>query len=133
MKGLLRDRTIGSYMGLLSLVIAIGTALAMVLYGRAVKDFLPICTLLLLLGAAVAIVAFVADKIPFLPIVPGVCYIVAMGLYLKRELMTISNYFNRITLGNSGSAFQIIMLFIGLILAAAILAVISSFFNQKKG
>ena len=46
---------------------------------------------------------------PFLPIAPGVCYVLAFGLYLKRELMTMSNYFNQIAIGNSGSSFQMII------------------------
>ena len=51
---------------------------------------------------------------------------------LRKELMTITNYFNRVTLGNYGSDFHMIMAFAIVMCVAALLAVIASFFRQKK-
>ena len=131
MSNLFKNRTFGAYIGLLSALLALGTALSMCFYGQAVKDFLPISFVLILVGVAAQIVEF-GTALPLLHVGPGVCYVVAWGLYLKRELMTISNYFNKITLGNSGSTFQVIITFLILILIAVIVAVISGFFQQKK-
>ncbi|MEQ2442851.1 hypothetical protein [Pseudoflavonifractor intestinihominis] len=131
MKEFFKNRTAGSFVGLFAAVLAIVTALALLIYGQSVGDFLPAAFLLLLAGAVCAGAAW-ATGLPFLPIAPGVCYVLAFGLYLKRELMTMSNYFNQIAIGNSGSSFQMIITFLGLMMAAAVLATVSSCFRQKK-
>lgn len=131
MNSLFKNRGAGSYVGLLSAILSLASALGLFFYGQSVKDFLPISFILLLLGVLAAVVAFVTD-FSFVSILPGMFYIVAWGLYLKRQLMTISNYFNKIALGNSGSAFQVIMFFLAVILVATLLSVIANFLEQKK-
>lgn len=131
MKEFFKNRTAGAFLGLFASVLAIVTALSLLIYGQAVGDFLPAAFILLLAGAVCAAAAC-ATGLPFLPIVPGVCYILAFGIYLKRELMTMSNYFNQIAIGNSGSSFQMIITFLVLMMVAAVLATVASCFRQKK-
>ncbi len=124
-------KTLGFYIGLISAAIALITGIALLIYGNAVKDFYAIPPVILIIGAVVAAVGLLKN-IHFLAIVPGVCYMASVALYVTSQIGNISGRLSDTGFGATGTTLEMLIAFCVLMVAAAILALVASFMKQYQ-
>lgn len=128
---MLKDRTIGFYVGCVSAILALVTGIVHLIYSNAVSDVYMIAPVLLIVGAVVSGLALFGN-IDFLHIVPGVCYIAAFALYLSSQLGNISAKLSANGVGDTGTSLNMLIALLVLMCVATILAVAACFMKQQK-
>lgn len=126
-----KKKTLGFNIGFISAFIALITGIALLIYGAAVGDTYAVAPAVLVVGALVAALGLVKN-IPVLAIIPGAAYMTAMGLYITSQMGNISGRLSETGFGATGTSLEMLIAFCVLMLAAAILALVSSFMKQTK-
>lgn len=124
-------KTLGFYIGLISAAIALITGIALLVYGNVVGDFYAIPPVVLIIGAVIAAVGLLKN-VHFLAIVPGVCYMAAVALYVTSQIGNISGRLSDTGFGATGTTFEMLIAFCVLMVVATLFALIASFMKQYK-
>ena len=123
-------RTLGIKIGFVSAVIALVTGIALFLYGSSVGDAYVVAPVVLIVGALIAVVGLL-KSLSALAILPGAVYMVALGMYITSQIGNISGRLSDTGFGATGTSLEMLVVFCALMLFAAILALVSSFMDQK--
>ena len=119
----------GFYIGFISAIIALITGVVLFIYGNAVGDSYAVAPVVLAVGAIVAI-AGLLKVIHFLAIIPGICYMASVALYVTSQVGNISGQLSETGFGATGTSLGMLILFCALMVIPALLAIISSFMEQ---
>lgn len=119
----------GFYIGFVSAIIALITGVALFIYGNAVGDSYVVAPVVLIVGAFVGIVGHL-KSIHFLAIIPGICYMASVALYVTSQVGNISGQLSETGFGATGTSLGMLILFCVLIVVSALLAVVASFMEQ---
>lgn len=125
-----KKKTLGSKIGFVSAGLALVTGVALLIYGAAVGDNYVVAPAILAVGAIVAALGLLKN-IPFLAIIPGACYLSAMGMYITSQMGNISGRLSDTGFGATGTSLEMLITFCVLMLVATILSVVASFMNQE--
>jgi hypothetical protein len=124
-----KKKTRDFYVGCASASLALITGIVLFIYGAAVGDFYAVAPVILIAGAVIAMIGLLKN-IRFLAIIPGACYMVAVGLYVTSQMGNISGQLSETGFGATGTSLIMLVLFCVLMVIATILAIIASFMDQ---
>lgn len=125
-----KKRTLDSKIGFVSAGLALATGVVLLIYGAVVGDNYVVAPAILAVGAIIAALGLLKN-IPFLAIIPGACYMAAMGMYITSQMGNISGRLSDTGFGATGTSLGMLIVFCVLMLVATILSVVASFMNQE--
>ena len=126
-----KKKSLGFNIGFVSAVVALITGVVLLIYGSVVGDAYAVSPALLVIGAVIAGIGLLKN-IHILAIVPGICYMAALGLYISSQVGNISGQLSETGFGATGTALEMLIAFCVLMVAAALLALVSSFMKQNQ-
>lgn len=126
-----KKKSLGFNIGFVSAVVALITGVVLLIYGSVVGDAYAVSPALLVIGAVIAGIGLLKN-IHILAIVPGICYMAALGLYISSQMGNISGQLSETGFGATGTALEMLIAFCALMGIATLLALVSSFMKQYK-
>ena len=123
-------RTIWAYFGIVAAVLAVATiAAGLIAPGFAYSTFDSMVIIFLAVGAAVSLLSFFSG-LDFLPLIAAAVLGCAFGRIIYRAAPVIADKANNISF--QGGSFEMVMVYIALTGAAAILMIIACFNREVK-
>ena len=125
---IMAKKSVGAIMGLLSAALALVALILYIINGA--SNIGVVCGLAAVTVSYLAY-AFVPNKyLELLPLLANICITFSLGKFTVDCIANFMDYFNGITMFQSGGSIQAIFAIIGIMVASLILSVISNFMKR---
>ncbi len=132
MKDLLKNKTVGFYIGLAGGCLGFVTTLLYLIYSLSVKHFNPLVFTMLLLGVAGTVSVFFL-KLNFLPLVPALFFSLAFGVYINDRVIMFEEMINNIYgMSESGAILGVVVLILVFMFICVIASIVATFTKRDK-
>ena len=132
MKELLKNKTIGFYIGLAGGCIGLITTLLYLIYSVSVGHFNALVFVMLLLGSG-SVVAVLLKDFDFLPLVPAVFFSLAFGFYVNDRVIMFEEMINGIYgMSESGAILGVVVLILILAFVCVLSSVVATFTKRER-
>lgn len=132
MKDLLKNKTIGFYVGMAGGCLGAVTTITYLIYSLSVRHFNALVFVMLLCGVIGTVLVLLKD-FDFLPLVPALFFSLAFGFYVNDRVIMFEEMINGIYgMSESGAILGVVVLLLILAFICVVASVIAAFTKREK-